>query len=308
MKNTDQPQNVIYKPTIYDDVWRTIVHDFSCLLIALINELFDEHYDLNTDIQFLQDVHEKKQPDGTMEKRITDTCFRIKNLIYHVECQSRPDNSMLIRMFEYGAAIALDRVEKKNDKIRLKFPHAAVLFLTSNKKTPDEMEIEICTPGGSISYKIPVAKMENYTIEQIFQKKLLILLPFYLFTIKKSLKIYNENEEKRQELVKTLNSILIKLNELSTRGDIDEHTKRSIIDLMKKVNHQLTHNYKNVQKEAEAIMGGKILDYEAKTIFKEGTIKTLINLVKKNRLSIEDAAEEAQMTVPDFKEKMTVLI
>ncbi len=66
-----------YKATIYDDVWRTIVHDFPNLLIAFVNELFSESYSRDARVEFLQDTHEQKMPDGSVEKRITDTYFRI---------------------------------------------------------------------------------------------------------------------------------------------------------------------------------------------------------------------------------------
>ena len=66
-----------YKATIYDDVWRTIVHDFPNLLVAFVNELFGESYSKAAKVEFLHDTHEQKMPDGTVEKRITDTYFRI---------------------------------------------------------------------------------------------------------------------------------------------------------------------------------------------------------------------------------------
>ena len=66
-----------YRATIYDDVWRTIVHDFPNLLIAFVNELFSESYSKAARVEFLQDTHEQKMPDGSVEKRITDTYFQI---------------------------------------------------------------------------------------------------------------------------------------------------------------------------------------------------------------------------------------
>ena len=41
-----------YKATIYDDVWRTIVHDFPNLLIAFVNELFSESYSKDARVEF----------------------------------------------------------------------------------------------------------------------------------------------------------------------------------------------------------------------------------------------------------------
>ena len=268
-------ENTEYQATIYDDVWRTLVHDFPMFLVAFINELFSENYSENVRIEFMQDIHQQNQPDGGIEKRITDTYFRIVDengnvKKYHVECQSTADNSMLVRIFEYGAQIALDDAVKKGNRIVLEFPHAAVLFLRSTGNTPDEMEIVIKTPGGSVEYKIPVAKMQSYTIDMMFKKKLLILLPFYLFVVEKSLKDYEENSGKRQELMDSLRMIVAGLDNLLLLGDIDALARKSLVELSAKVNHHLARNYAKVQKEAKNIMGGKVLDYEAKTIYMNG--------------------------------------
>lgn len=67
-------------------------------------------------------------------------------------------------------------------------------------------------------------------------------------------------------------------------------------------------------------MGGRILEYEAKAIkregmregmkegmkegINEGMMKTLFDLVKKNLLSIKDAASQAELTEEVFVAKM----
>ncbi len=310
-----------YKATIYDDVWRTLVHDFPQLLVSFVNELFAESYGKDARVEFLQDVHEQNQPDGSIEKRTTDTYFRIvdehgNSRKYHIECQSSADSSMLVRIFEYGAQIALDDAEKSESKIVLELPHAAVLFLRSTAKTPDKMEIEIKTPGGSISYGIPVAKMKSYTIDMMLKKRLLILLPFYMFIVENSLKECEANEVKRQELMESLRTIATGLDNLLLLGDIDFYTRKSLMELMDKVNYHLARNYAKVQKEAEKVMGGRVLEYEAKTIYKNGVAagveqgrsqgisqgisqernNMIIGMLKK-KLSIEDIAEIARTTV-----------
>ena len=277
-----------YKATIYDDVWRTIVHDFPNLLVAFVNELFVENYSKEARVEFLQDTHEQKMPDGTVEKRITDTYFRIIDKDgtvkkYHLECQSTADSSMLIRLFEYGACIALDDVIQENDSIVLEFPHAAVLFLRSNRNTPDFMRIELKTPGGSVDYKIPIAKMQNYTIDFMLNKRLLILLPFYLFVVEKSLKDCEEDSDKLAELLNSLQTIVKGLDALLALGDIDELTRKSILEFSNMVNIHLAKNYAKVRKGAENIMGGKILEYEAKTIHNTGL-----------RIGLEQGREQGQ--------------
>ena len=62
------------------------------------------------------------------------------------------------------------------------FPHTAVLCLRDTKKTPDRMLVQIEVPGDSARYYVPIAKIVKYSIDEIFEKKLYILIPFYIFT------------------------------------------------------------------------------------------------------------------------------
>ncbi len=325
-----------YQATIYDDVWRTLVHDFPQLLVSFVNELFTESYGKDVRVEFLQDVHEQNQLDGSIEKRTTDTYFRIVDehgncRKYHIECQSSADSSMLVRIFEYGAQIALDDAEKSASRIVLELPHAAVLFLRSTANTPDKMEIEIKTPGGSVSYGIPVAKMKSYTIDIMLKKRLLILLPFYMFIVENSLKECEENAAKRQELMKSLRTIVAGLDNLLLLGDIDALMRKSLMELTDKVNYHLARNYAKVQKEAEKVMGGRVLEYEAKTIYRNGlnagiergrsqglsqgisqgisrgVLKTVLSMLKKGRITESEAAEEAGMSVAEFKKAVAAM-
>lgn len=91
---------------------------------------------------------------------------------YPVETQSTPDNSMLVRMFEYGAQLALAGGEKEDNVLTVTFPHAAVLFLRHNAATPKEILIRMITPGGTVEYSILVMKARRYSIDEIFNKKL----------------------------------------------------------------------------------------------------------------------------------------
>ncbi len=65
--------------------------------------------------------------------------------------------------------------EKKTHLI-LEYPHSAVLYLRHNNDTPDNMTVIIKTPGGEISYKVPVIKMQKYSLEEIFKKNLLFTI------------------------------------------------------------------------------------------------------------------------------------
>ena len=81
-----------------------------------------------------------------------------------------------------------------------------------------------------------------------------------------------------------------------------------------KVLEHIAVNYNSVKEGVKAVMGGKILEYEAKTIRNEGRregrsegrLEMLFDLVDKGLLSIAEAAVMTNLTEELFKKKMMV--
>ena len=305
--------------TPYDDVFRTLLNDCSPLILPLINEVFGEHYTGREKIVFSPNEHFLNRQDGEEEERITDNSFKVLGAIpkkYHWECQCSPDNSMLVRFFEYDTQIALDEGEIVENVLTVTFPHSAVLFLRHTLSTPNTMTIKINTPGGDISYDIQVMKVGMYSLDEIFDKNLLFLIPFYIFSHESRFKEYAENEEKLSALKAEYEKIKNRLEELAKSGMIDEYTRCTITDMSNKVLEHIAKNYKSVREGVKSVMGGKILDYEAKDILnrgkqegrqegkQEGRMELLFNLVSRKIFSVEDAAMEAQLTPEIFERKM----
>ena len=181
----------------YDDVFRTLLNDCSCLIIPVINEVFGEKYTGKEKIIFSPNEHFLNQQDGNEDERITDTNFKIQGKEtkkYHLECQSGIDNSMLVRFFEYDTQIALDEGEIKGNVLIVTLPHSAVLFLRHNASTPDKLRIKMITLGGDVEYDILVMKAQKYTIDEIFEKRLLLLIPFYIFSHEDRFEEYEKDE------------------------------------------------------------------------------------------------------------------
>ena len=70
------------------------------------------------------------------------------------------------------------------------------------------MKVRIIVPGDSAEYTVPVIKMADYTADDIFRKKLYMLIPFYIFNFEKQFEAINQDEEKLKEVVKEYRSIL----------------------------------------------------------------------------------------------------
>lgn len=219
-------------------MFRTLLNDCSELIIPVINEVFGEEYTGEEEIIFAVNEHFLNQQDGNETERITDTSFIIEGKEpkkYHWECQSGADNSMLVRFFEYDTQIALDEGEIKGNVLTVSFPHSAVLFLRSRASTPAVLGIRMVTPGGEAAYSIPVMKSQGYTIEEIFEKKLLFLIPFYIFTHEERFEEYERDREKQELLKQEYEQIKDRLEELLSYGEISEYTKCTIIDMSNKV-------------------------------------------------------------------------
>lgn len=238
--------------TIYDGVFRTILNDCRKLIIPVLNEIFGEEYTGKEEVEFYPNEHFLGQQEAANQERITDTNFAVIGRTkkkYHLECESSlPDDRMTIRLFEYDAQIALDEGSVTGETLTVTFPNTAVLYLRSYRKTPDRMRYVIITPGGTVQYDVPVMKVQTYTLDDIFEKDLLLLIPFYIFSHEKQLPEYNSSERQLAELKTEYKDILERLDRLEERGRIGAFDKQTIIELSSDVVRQIAQKYDNVQK------------------------------------------------------------
>ena len=82
-----------------------------------------------------------------------------------------------------------------------------------------------------------------------------------------------QSNEELEEMIKAYHDIFARLGELVRRGELTEYERQSIRSMCKRVALALAGRYEKVRKGVEAVMGGKVLEYEAKDILREG-IKT----------------------------------
>lgn len=298
---------------IYDGAFRTILNDCRQMIIPVINEIFKEDYTGNEIIEFHPNEHFMDQQDAADHERITDTNFIIygkKKKKYHLECESSlPDGRMTIRLFEYDAQIALDEGEIVHETLTVTFPNTAVLYLRNYKKTPDKMRYVIKTPGGSVEYDVPIMKVQEYSLEDIFSKGLLLLIPFYIFSHEKNFQVYNNNEQKLTKLKAEYQDILERLDKLEQEGIIGAFDKRTIIELSRDVVREIAQKYENVQKGIGGMMSGALLETEARTILNRGKDEgrnenkkeTALRMLRDGVLPIEKIAEYSGLDIAEVK-------
>ena len=251
--------------TIFDDVFRTIVEKMTYLLVPLINEVFHTSYPEDVKIVHLRNEHQLE--DGEL---ITDARLLIGDKVYHIECQSTDDPTMAIRMFEYDIAIALENRRRVGRKFWVEFPKSCVIYLRTTKNTPDVEEVGLKLPDGQVcEYRIPTVKVERYTKDSIFEKNLLMLLPFYVMRYEESAHAIGKDSEKLQRLLKEYESIQINLEkELSIAGRSELYT--DLNKLIVRISDYIFRKEEKVRKGVDEVMGGKVLQLESERLLELG--------------------------------------
>lgn len=102
-----------------------------------------------------------------------------------MECQSTDDVTMIICMIEYDFAIGLEYAKKEDGVYYIRFPHSCVIYLRGGNEEKFIRMIVDMPDGRTLKYKVPVVRTNWYGMKEMFAKKLIIFLPFYMMRYEK---------------------------------------------------------------------------------------------------------------------------
>lgn len=96
-------------------------------------------------------------------------------------------------------------------------------------------------------------------------------------------------------------------------GEITEFVKCTLLDITKKVVENIAKKHEAIREGVKQVVGGKILEYEAKDILnqgrreglsqgrQEGELNMCIRLIQDGLLKVEDAARKLNMREEELK-------
>nr|WP_303230953.1 hypothetical protein [uncultured Blautia sp.] len=275
--------------TIFDDVFRTMLEKMPQLAVPLINEVFGTSYP--EDVKIIQKRNEHQTKNGRI---ITDSHLLIANRIYHIECQSTDDSTMVIRMIEYDFAISLEQVQKENGRYRMYFPQSCVLYLRGIKKR-DTISVELVMPNGdTVEYTVPVVQVQEFTCDDMLRKRLLFLLPYHVIKYEQE-KNLDTDSEKWKEFLDECKKIESYLEEnFLEKGN--EKSYRDMIELIIRIADHVFRDNEKVRKGFGDVMGGKVLELESDKLIQRG-IEQGIAMERKNTELVRRKAEEAEAEI-----------
>ena len=120
-------------------------------------------------------------------------------------------------------------------------------------------------------------------VKELFEKNLYFLLPFHLFVYENEFATIDVDPNKLDAFKNELYWIPQRLEEASRKNELSDYQKQTLIEMTVKVSGAVAEKYTNVQKGVEQIMGGQILQYEAKRILNEGIEQERVRQEKKRK-------------------------
>ena len=133
----------------------------------------------------------------------------------------------------------------------------------------------------------------------------MLLIPFYIFSHEKNFKVYNSDEQRLAELKAEYRSILERLDKLEQEGIIGAFDKRTIIELSGDVIREIAQKYENVQKGVGDIMGGALIETEARTILNRGKDEakkeTALRMLQDGELPIDKVAKYSGLDIAEVE-------
>ncbi|MCR5283944.1 MAG: hypothetical protein K6E18_11275 [Lachnospiraceae bacterium] len=245
-------------------------------LIPLVNEAFGKHYSPNARVSLKPMKQVTRGIEGSLNRRDTDSMATIiedsdhSGMDYHFECEAWPGNAIAIRIAEYAVGSAFQSVKLTEMGAEMFLPYSAVIFLRADSLSRDALTMTIHYPGGTASYNVPVIRIRSYSIDSLFEKKLLLLLPFYAFNFEKDLGNMDSDSTQIHQLMKNLDDICGRLSLLAKSKEINEYQKAFLMEIMNRVFQKMAIKYQNITKGVDQVMGGYIIKTYADEILEKG--------------------------------------
>lgn len=214
------------------------------------------------------------------------------------------DEEIEFRVFDYGYRHAL-RTRAGEDV--LVFPEPRIIQLYRHKRMPDTKTLILDFGAqGSFEYKMPVFKLLEHSIEELSQRKMVILIPFMILKLRDSLRKGRtpENMEALRKLI--LDDIISVINENQRAGNITAADAGRLRRLVRKLYGHLYAHYKelaegglNDMMEEALILDIDIIEAEiTKRVTEEVTEEVTAEVTKRNR---EDTIKKLYSKLNDAK-------
>lgn len=291
---------------LWDEMLKAIVDIMPEQLFPLFKEVYGKDYSRGTPIRLLSTEYSTFEENTGIppSSRLMDIALLVNDTdYYHIECQMKNDDHMVIRMISYDLRFAVQHCTHRDSltgEIILRFPHSVVLYPDANKSLPDSLECRILFQDGSEHiYQIPTVKIQSYSLEEIRQKHLNLFLPYALLRLKP--RIESARPLTAKELTDFVTSLIVILEEELSQGYMNERELKDYVNLIQCASAKIFANYPEYNEE--------VLKVTKSTIILPSQLRDIIERHKKELAEKdEQLAEQDERLAQQLAEKDAEII
>lgn len=219
-------------------------------MVRLVSECFGHDAVGRGSVINLQEIYPER-----FGLREADAVFSLDGNLYHIECQVANDPHMPIRMLEYDFAIGLANVGISERGHEFGFPRSCILNLRG-KTTLRPPEVHISFPDGAqVAYGYRKVWLSKFELDEVFDKRLYILLPFWPIRLEDRIKSVVRGEDVGDEVLAELSSILPRLAEEVGEDSLVYNIVSSVFT---RVGTYIISGDDDFSKKARSAMGGEV--------------------------------------------------
>ena len=280
---------------IFDKIFKKILTLSTIAVINLINGLFGTNYPKDSTITY----NWTEFQDDELRRILADTILTINDRYsYHIEAQMYEDGDIVFRVFAYGYQHAERNRLSENSIYILSFPEPKIIYLYASGNIPDTLTLRLdFGTQGHFDYKVSTFNFMTTSLEELNQKKLVILIPFQLLKLRKLLEKDRcpDNLKALQNLIQ--NDILGSIKTNLNLGNISIDDARRLRNLTKKLYDHIYAHYEEMEVLNEMTDESLLLEYDIieKEHEKALAEKDKIIQEKDDALHEKDSALQASM-------------
>lgn len=245
---------------LWDEIFNTIVDVMPEQFFPLFKEVYGKEYPKGTPIIRLSTVSSTytENPEAPPGSRRSDTTLLVNGTdYYHLECQMRNDQDMVIRMIAYDMHFAMQYStfpDSQQGGFVMHFPRSTVIYPEQNKNLPAFLRCKIIFPDESEHiYQIPTIRIQSYSLQEIREKHLMIFMPYILLRLRPKLNPKRKHPLSKKELTDLVNEAILILQAEFEQGYLTPLEFNDYIHLFRFAAEKIFENkkYPNFNKEVD---------------------------------------------------------
>jgi len=233
---------------LFDLLFKKLLRLSKKSVIAFVNRLYGTSYPPTAAVEYVL----TESSNSTFKRRTSDLLIIIDGITYHLEAQSTVDRDILLRIIESDFNYARDQKTEEEGIRTLRLPIPKIIQIQGRMKSPQVVRF-IMPKGEPYDYEAEVLNLQDYTVEEIRKKGLVLLSPFCILKLREEVKAaQGKTEAEREEVAKKVERVLEEvLKEIKVGEEeelIEEQDVLNILGWLRKLYEEVYGQYKELTK------------------------------------------------------------